>query len=65
MHGYTISALIGDIATMKPLINDDSDKIEGSGNNIDDDATIAHMHIFRELLVLQHGGQGEGAHGQQ
>ena len=38
MHGITISATIGDNVTMEPLVTEDSDKIEGSGNNIDDDA---------------------------
>ena len=38
MHGYTISATIGDNVTMEPLVTEDSDKIEGSGLSIDDDS---------------------------
>ena len=38
MHDYTILATTVDTATMKPLITEDLDKIEGSGQNIDDDA---------------------------
>ena len=38
MHDYTILATIVDTATIKPPITDDSDEIEGSGQNIDDDA---------------------------
>ena len=38
MHGCTILVTMGDTATMKPLITENSNKIEGSGQNIDDDA---------------------------
>ena len=38
MHSYTILATIGDIGTMKPLRTEDLEKIEGSGQNLDDDA---------------------------
>ena len=38
MHGYTILATMGDTDMMKPLLTEGSDKIEGSGQNIDDDA---------------------------
>ena len=38
MHYYTILATIDDTATMKPFLTEDLDTIEGSGQNIDDDA---------------------------
>ena len=38
MHGYTILVTIGDPATMKPLLTEDSDTIEGSGQGLDHDA---------------------------
>ena len=38
MHKYTILATIGDNTTMKPAITEDVEKIEGSGQDIDDDA---------------------------
>ena len=38
MHVYTISETMADTATTEQLITEDSNKIEGSGQNIDDDA---------------------------